>query len=251
MKNEQEQIEKFQNLLKNRSKIVGFTGAGISTESGIPDYRSKGGIWEKFQPVYFNEFVSDPAKRALYWERKVDLWPAIRDAMPNRGHLFFRNLYDQGKLIGLITQNIDGLHEKSGIPSDIIVNIHGNSLETVCLSCGFLIDSNEVYKQYLKDHEIPLCPECGGLLKPNTISFGQDLNLKDIERAENLSTNCDLMIAVGSTLQVYPAAGFPQEAKMNGADLAIITLSSTPLDDMADVLVHLKISDFLDKLGDY
>lgn len=251
MKNEAEQIEKFQNLLKSSSKIAGFTGAGISTESGIPDYRSKGGIWEKFQPVYFNEFVSDPAKRELYWKRKVDLWPAIRDATPNRGHLFFKNLYDQGKLVGLITQNIDGLHEKSGIPSDIIVNIHGNSLETVCLSCGFLIDSNEVYKQYMKDREIPLCPECGGLLKPNTISFGQSLNTKDIERAANLSTSCDLMIAVGSTLQVYPAAGFPQEAKMNGADLAIITLSPTPLNDIADVVIHLKISDFLDKLGDY
>ena len=251
MKNELEQIEKFRNLLKSSSKIVGFTGAGISTESGIPDYRSKGGIWEKFQPVYFNEFVSDPAKRELYWERKVELWPAIRDAMPNKGHLFFRNLYDQGKLIGLITQNIDGLHEKSGIPSDIIVNIHGNSLETVCLSCGFLIDSNEVYKQYMEDSEIPLCPECGGLLKPNTISFGQNLNTKDIERAENLSASCDLMIAVGSTLQVYPAAGFPQMAKMNGADLAIITLSSTPQNDMADVVIDLKISDFLDKLGDY
>jgi len=251
MKNEPEQIKKFQNLLKKCSKIVGFTGAGISTESGIPDYRSKGGIWEKFQPVYFNEFVSDPAKRKLYWERKAELWPAIRDATPNRGHLFFRNLYDQGKLVGLITQNIDGLHEKSGIPSDIIVNIHGNSLETVCLSCGFLIDSNEVYKQYMKDHEIPLCPECGGLLKPNTISFGQNLNTKDIERAENLSASCDLMIAVGSTLQVYPAAGFPRKAKINGADLAIITLSSTPLNDMADVVIDLKISDFLDRLGDY
>ncbi len=251
MKNEALQIEKFRNLLKNSSKIVGFTGAGISTESGIPDYRSKGGIWEKFQPVYINEFVSDPAKRKLYWERKIDLWPAIRDAMPNSGHIFFKNLYNQGKLVGLITQNIDGLHEKSGIPSDIIVNIHGNTLETICLSCGFLIDSNKVYIQYMKDNEIPLCPECGGLFKPNTISFGQNLNIKDIERAENLSASCDLMIAVGSTLQVYPAAGFPQEAKLNGAHLAIITLSTTPLNDMADVVIDMKISDFLDKLGDY
>lgn len=251
MKNEAEQIEKFRNLLKNSRAIVGFTGAGISTESGIPDYRSKGGIWEKFQPVYINEFVRDPVKRKLYWERKIDLWPAIRDATPNRGHIFFKNLYEQGKLVGLITQNIDGLHEKSGIPSDIIVNIHGNTLKTVCLSCGFLIDSDEVYKQYMKDHEIPLCPECGGLLKPNTISFGQNLNTKDIERAESLSASCDLMIAVGSTLQVYPAAGFPQEAKLNGADLAIITLSTTPLNDMADVVIDMKISDFLDKLGDF
>ena len=250
MKNVQDQINKFRNLLKNSSKIVGFTGAGISTESGIPDYRSKDGIWEKFQPVYFNEFVSDPVKRELYWERKVELWPTVRDAMPNRGHLFFKNLYDQGKLVGLITQNIDGLHEKSGIPSDIIVNIHGNTLETVCLSCGFHSDSNDIYKQYMKDHEIPLCPECGGLLKPNTISFGQNLNTKDIGRAEKLSANCDLMIAVGSTLLVFPAAGFPREAKMNGADLAIITLSTTPLNDMADVVIDMKISDFLDKLGD-
>lgn len=251
MKNEADQIEKFRKLLIKSKNIVGFTGAGISTESGIPDYRSKGGIWEKFQPVYFNEFVSNPAKRQLYWDRKVELWPAIRDATPNIGHLFFRNLYEKGKLPGLITQNIDGLHEKSGIPSNFIVNIHGNSLETVCLSCGLFVDSNEVYKQYMKDHETPLCPECGGLLKPNTISFGQNLNTKNIELAENLSTGCDLMIAMGSTLQVYPAAGFPRKANMNGAALAIITLSTTPLEDIADVVINMKISDFLDKLGDF
>ncbi|MCK5701127.1 MAG: hypothetical protein KAI29_08245, partial [Cyclobacteriaceae bacterium] len=129
-------IEGFKSVIKKSKRIVGFTGAGISTESGIPDYRSQGGIWEKFKPVYLDEFISDESKRRLYWQRKKALWQGIKDAKLSKTHIFFKELYDNGRLLGLITQNIDGLHERSGLPRDVIINIHGSNLEVICLNCG-------------------------------------------------------------------------------------------------------------------
>lgn len=240
-----QQIINFKSTIDKSSKIVGFTGAGISTESGIPDYRSKGGIWEQFQPVYFDEFISDESKRLLYWQRKQEQWGGISFAKPNPGHMFFKELYDSGKLAGLITQNIDGLHEKSGISRDIIINLHGSTLEVICLKCGFIISSEEIFSDLDLDAGVPLCPECGGLLKPNTISFGQQLNAEDIRKAGDLVIDCDLMIVMGSTLVVQPAASFPVAAKQNGAALAIINLSETPLDNLADFTFHMKIGEFV------
>lgn len=242
----EQQIQEFRSIIDKSKKIVGFTGAGISTESGIPDYRSKGGIWERFQPVYFDEFLADEKKRLLYWQRKQEQWDNISSAEPNAGHMFFKNLYDRQKLHGLITQNIDGLHEKSGIPQNIIVNLHGSTLEVVCLSCGFFIHSEEVFTGLNLDNGVPLCPECKGLLKPDTISFGQQLRVEDIEKAEELSTACDLMIVMGSTLIVQPAASFPLVAKQNAAQLAIINLSGTPLDCESEFVFNMKISEFVD-----
>lgn len=236
--------KKFHNILNNTDKIVGFTGAGISTESGIPDYRSKGGIWNKFQPVYFNEFLQSEEKQYLYWQRKQELWEGISQAKSNDGHLFYKKLYDQNKLIGLITQNIDGLHEKSGIPSEKIVNIHGNTLETICLDCKRIIPTQEVFDTFNIDENIPHCSVCNGLLKPNTISFGQSLNQEDIQRAHTLALETDCIIVMGSTLIVQPAAEFPLLAKQNGAKLIIINLSETPLDEYADLLFQEKIGDF-------
>lgn len=241
-------IKEFSLVLEESKKIVGFTGAGISTESGIPDYRSKGGIWEKFQPVYFEEFVADEAKRLLYWERKIELWDGIKDAKPNQGHLFFKTLSDKNKLLGLITQNIDGLHEKSRLPAEVIVNLHGTSLEIICLDCQNITPAEDVFNSLNLKEGTPLCEKCGGLLKPNTISFGQSLRQADIKRAEGLVKACDLMIAAGSTLLVQPAATFPLLAKRAGARLAIITLSETPLDAYADFVFQEKLSDFTDKL---
>ncbi len=238
-------IKEFKTAIERSKKIVGFTGAGISTESGIPDYRSKGGIWDKFQPVYYEEFISDANKRLLYWQRKQDLWYDLSKAMPNKGHIFFKKLYDDGKLVGLITQNIDGLHEKSGLSKDIIVNLHGTNLEVTCLNCGFTVPSEEVFNGLNLERGIPLCPECDGLFKPNTISFGQQLRQEDLRRANDLAISCDMMIVVGSTLLVQPASSIPSIAKERGAQLAIITLSETPLDYYADFLFHLKMEDFL------
>ena len=149
--------EKFRTLIENSSKIVGFTGAGVSTESGIADYRSQGGIWEKFQPVYLDEFIADEDKRRLYWERKQAMWKSLKPAKPGPAHEFFRQLYENGKLAGLITQNIDGLHEKSGLPSDAIVNIHGTSLEIACLGCGDIQPAEGFMDALVLSGECPRC----------------------------------------------------------------------------------------------
>jgi len=241
-------IQKLVRIIQESSNIAGFTGAGVSTESGISDYRSKGGIWDRFQPIYFEEFLGDEEKRKLYWRRRLETWPGIRDAKTNAGHHFFKKLYDTGKLTGLITQNIDGLHEKSGIPEDKIVRLHGTALEIVCLDCGRVIPAEPFMKTLTPESSPPRCSECGGLLKPNTISFGQNLVQAEIRRAEDMAARCDCMLCLGSTLVVYPAAVIPAAAKRRGAALAIITLSETPLDDEVDVVIHRPIGEVVAEL---
>ena len=241
-------VRRLREGIKSCVHIVGFTGAGVSTESGIPDYRSQGGIWDRFQPVMFQEFVEDRNKRILYWQRKWEMWPSIASAMPGPGHQFFAGLNASGRLDGLITQNIDGLHEKSGLPADAIVNLHGSALTTSCLECEYSVASSDIYQQHdIKDGP-PTCPECAGLLKPSTISFGQNLDQNSIARAESLAESCDLMIAMGSTLIVHPAASIPLIAKRNGALLAIITLSETPLDGEADIVINRPIGEVVAEL---
>ena len=242
-------IDKFRAALDRSARVVGFTGAGISTESGIPDYRSQGGIWDKFQPVYLDEFMADNDKRLLYWQRKKALWQGIRDAAISKTHIFFKELFDSNKLLGLITQNIDGLHEKSGLPKNMLVNIHGTNLQVICMTCKDITPAHETLDDLDLGDGAPLCAKCGGLLKPNTISFGQSLVPEDLERAQDLALSCDMMIAAGSTLLVQPAASFPVLAKQNGAKLAIITQSDTPLDDAADFVFNEKLGDFIDRLG--
>ena len=242
-------IDRFRAALDRSKRIVGFTGAGISTESGIPDYRSQGGIWDKFQPVYLDEFLADEDKRLLYWQRKKALWQGIRDARVSKTHVFFKDMYDDERLLGLITQNIDGLHEKSGLPKNVLVNIHGTNLEVICMQCKDITPAHETLDDLDLDNGAPLCAQCSGLLKPNTISFGQSLIEEDLERAQSLALSCDMMIAAGSTLVVQPAASFPVIAKNNGALLAIITQSDTPLDSTADFVFHEKLGDFMERLG--
>lgn len=241
------EIKKLRELIHNSEKIVGFTGAGISTESGISDYRSQGGIWEKFTPVYLAEFIDDPDKRRLYWKRKKALWQSISGAEPGSTHTFFSRLYKQGRLLGLITQNIDGLHEKSGLPAEEIVNLHGTTLEIICLECGDITPAEPLMARLNPEYP-PHCGLCGGLLKPNTISFGQQLVADDLDRAERLARQCDLMIVAGSTLKVQPAASFPLVAKESGAKLVIITLSDTPLDQYADQVINEKLGSFMPHL---
>lgn len=240
---------RFKAVLERSKRIVGFTGAGISTESGIPDYRSQGGIWDTFQPVYLDEFLSDEDKRLLYWQRKQALWQGIKEATLSRTHLFFRELFDRGRLAGVITQNIDGLHEKSGLPGEMIVNLHGTNLEIICMQCSETIPAHTVLDDLDLASGAPLCELCGGLLKPNTISFGQSLVPEDLQRAEELAWSCDLMVAAGSTLLVQPAAYFPVIARDNGAALAIITQSETPLDNEADFVFHEQLGPFMEKLS--
>lgn len=230
--------EELCNLIESSTRIVGFTGAGVSTESGIADYRSQGGIWDQFQPVYLDEFITNEEKRKLYWMRKAAMWQSLAPAQPGPAHLFFTRLHEQGRLLGLITQNIDGLHEKSGLPEQEIVNIHGTSLEIICLDCGDTFPAAGFMESLDLEHGCPLCEKCGGLLKPNTISFGQNLREEDLIQSEALVKGCDLLIAAGSTLVVHPAASFPILAKQHGAKLVILTLSATPLDQMADLVIN-------------
>lgn len=241
-------VEAFRRRLEDSSRIVVFTGAGISTDSGIPDYRSQGGIWDRFQPVYFDEFIESEEKRLLYWRRKQELWPALVAAKPNAGHRLVRRLYDEGRLLGVITQNIDGLHELSGIPDSSIVNIHGNTRETVCLGCGALLPTDAALEILGKQGTAPRCPDCGGLLKPNTISFGQALDEVVLRKAVGLSEGCDTMLALGSTLVVQPAATLPATAKQAGAWLGIVTLSETPLDPIADSVLRMPLGEFANRM---
>ena len=236
------------NLIRDSSRIVFFTGAGISTESGISDYRSKGGLWERYQPVTFQEFLSDEEKRREYWRRKKELFVQMRDAEPNAGHRAIARLEKAGKLRGVITQNIDGLHHKAG--SQKVLELHGTNREVICLACLKTGPFDPVAARLEAGEGIPLCLECGGLLKPNTISFGQALKPAVIEQAVDWAQSCDLMIAAGSTLVVEPAASIPRYAKNAGAWLVIINREPTPLDAYANLVVRATAGAFLGSVVD-
>ncbi len=227
------------------SRIVGFTGAGISTESGIPDFRSPDGVWARNRIVDFQEFLASEEGRIEYWRQKLANWPAMRAARPNAGHYAFAELHEQGKLLALVTQNIEGLHQRSGLPSEMVYELHGTTTEAVCLSCGDRITSDEACRRVESGEKAPRCRLCGGLLKPATISFGQSMPIDVMEMARAAAENCDLLIAVGSSLVVEPAASIPRLAKRAGARLVIVNRERTPLDGMADLIVRGEIGTVL------
>jgi NAD-dependent deacetylase len=222
-------------MIQASAKIVVFTGAGISTPSGISDYRSQGGIWNRYQPITYQEFIQDRDKRIEYWKRKKEMYLQIRDAKPNAGHLAITELEKRGKLLGVITQNIDGLHLRAG--NSKVLELHGTNVEVICLDCEKITSFDPVYERLVSGEEVPLCT-CGGLLKPNTISFGQTLNPTVLNQAYEWVETCDMLLAVGSTLIVEPAASLPSMAKHSGASLAIVNREPTPLDDFADLVIH-------------
>jgi NAD-dependent deacetylase len=230
------------------TRIVGFTGAGISTESGISDYRGSGGVWTRYRVVTIQEFLSSDAGRKEYWQRKADLWPAIRDAEPNEGHGAFADLHRQGKLRGLITQNVDGLHQKAGVPRDKVIELHGNTLRTACLDCGYSIPTQDAMADFAATGEPPTCAKCDGWLKPATISFGQAMPEVELQRAADLCRDADVFLAAGSSLAVQPAASLPVLAKQNGALLIIINRNETALDHVADVLLRGETGQILPEL---
>ena len=229
--------------------LVAFTGAGISTESGIPDYRSKGGIWDRFRPVYIDEFMTSREARELYWRRKMELYPALRNAQPNAAHSALAELHAMGYLKAIVTQNIDGLHQKAGVPDSDVIELHGNTLRVRCMSCGKFSSVDEAQKRIRNGDAAPEC-DCGGYLKPDTISFGQSLDSVILERAYDECRRCSGMLVIGSTLLVHPAAGLPEIAKRNGAFLAIINLSETPCDTMSDFLLNGKASAIMQAVVD-
>ena len=235
-------------LIAGASRIVGFTGAGISTESGVPDFRSPNGVWARNRIVDFQEFVSSEAGRIEYWRQKAAAWPAMRDARPNAGHHAFVELHRQGRLEALITQNIERLHQRSGVPAGKVLELHGTTTEAVCLTCGDRIASDEACRRIAGGERAPRCRPCGGLLKPATISFGQALPRDVLARAQTAVETCDLLLAVGSSLVVEPAASLPRAAGRAGARLIIVNRDPTPLDGMADAVVRGEIGAVLPAL---
>lgn len=233
-------------LISGAKRIVGFTGAGISTESGIPDFRSPNGVWAKNRIIEYDEFVSSRDARIEYWRQKIESWPEMRDARPNAGHLAFAELEKQGRLRALITQNIDGLHQRAGNTN--VIELHGTSVEAGCLSCLSRIPMDEAVRRVEAGDPAPECERCGGLLKPATVSFGQMMPVREMRMAEEAVRDCDLFLAVGSSLVVYPAASLPEHAKYLGAPLIIVNRTPTPLDGMADAVLRDEIGVILPRL---
>ncbi len=227
---------------------IAFTGAGISTESGIPDYRSQGGIWDKFKPVYFDAFMRSRDARIEYWHQKAAMYDDLQKAKPNAAHLALADLYRIGRLSAVITQNIDGLHQASGIPAEDVIELHGNTRRVRCMSCDAISTDHEAFERISKGDPAPNC-DCGGFLKPDTISFGQAMPEAEVKRATELAHACDLFLVVGSTLLVQPAALLPDVARRAGAHLAIVNLSQTPYDNVCNTLIQGKAGEVLPKIA--
>lgn len=234
-------IAALSDLVAGARALVAFTGAGISTESGVPDFRSPGSPWLRNAPIDFDAFRQSEAARREAWRRKFAMDDLYREARPSRGHLALAALVARGVATGIVTQNIDGLHQLSGVPEEALVELHGNGTYARCLSCGLREELAPVRTRFEGTGEAPLCLACGGLVKSATISFGQQMPEREMRRATELTLGCDLFLAIGSSLAVHPAAGLPALAKRNGARLVILNREPTPLDDVADLVVRGEI----------
>jgi NAD-dependent deacetylase len=240
-------IECLRELVAGSRRAVGFTGAGISTESGIPDFRSPGGLWTQNRPIPFDEFVSSREARNEAWRRKFAMEGTFRAAKPTRGHRALARFVADGKMSAIITQNIDNLHQISGVPDDKVIELHGNGTYAICLDCALRYEIVWVRERFTNSGgKAPDCAECGGPVKSATVSFGQSMPEEAMRRAEAETLGADLFLSIGSSLVVWPAAGFPALAKRNGARLVIINREPTDLDGQADLVVHDDIGDVLE-----
>ena len=228
-------------MIEETSRISVFTGAGISTESGIPDFRSPGGVWSRERPIPFEEFLASEAARQETWRRRFALEPILRAAQPNRGHAAVAALVAAGRTEAVVTQNIDGLHQAAGVPDAQVIEVHGNTTWAACLECGRRHEIADLAAGFAADQRAPRCAGCGGLVKTATIAFGQAMPAAAMARAEATMTAAELCLVVGSSLVVWPAAGLPVAAKRAGAVLAIVNRTPTPLDEMADLVLRGEI----------
>ena len=233
-------IDQLASLVQDASRIVVFTGAGISTESGIPDFRSPGGVWTKYDPAEFHidRFLANSESRKRYWMRTTEFYRDIAKAKPNAAHYAIVELERMGRLGAVVTQNVDGLHQAAGTSPGKVVELHGTHRFVSCLSCGYSHPRDEFQSRVQPDGLAPDCEKCGGLMKPATISFGQMLKPEVLDRAARETERCDLFLVVGTSLVVYPAAGFPLMAVERGAPLAIVNRDETPHDGQATVIVR-------------
>lgn len=240
-----ENIRRLCAMLSRSRRAVVFTGAGISTESGIPDFRSPGGLWTRNQPIDFDAFMGSEEARAETWRRRFAMDEVLRAARPNRGHVAVAELVRDGKVSAVITQNIDGLHQASGVPDEQVIELHGNTTYAACLECSTRYELEDVRETFEREGKSPRCRRCLGFVKTATIAFGQSMPVEAMRRAEEETLACDLFLAMGSSLVVYPAAGFPRLAKENGAALVIVNREPTDLDTFADLVLHRPIGETL------
>jgi NAD-dependent deacetylase len=245
-----EPIETVADMIVAAGKVVIFTGAGFSTESGIPDFRSPGGVWDKFDPSELNyqNILRSEEIREKYWRMHKMMWETIRDAQPNKGHYAVTELYKMGKLDCVITQNTDGLHQKAGVPNEMVLELHGTMQWVDCLECGKRYTRGYVHDKMLAGEKVPRCESCRGILKPSTIAFGQAMPARETLEAERRSSQCDLFLALGSSLVVYPAAQMPALAKSSGAQMVIFNLTPTPYDHLADIVFNTKTGETLSRI---
>jgi NAD-dependent deacetylase len=238
---ETSQIAELAALLRAARRGIVFTGAGISTESGIPDFRSPGGIWTKMMPVRFQDYISDPKARRISWQRRFEMEETWNKVQPNDGHHAVAELLARGLVGHVITQNIDNLHQASGVPEDKLIELHGNTSYAKCLDCGGRVEIATIREVFERQGEAPDCLLCGGIVKTATISFGQAMPEEEMARAEAASLKADLFVVAGSSLSVYPAAAFPLLAKRAGARLVILNRDQTEQDPYADLVIHNEI----------
>jgi NAD-dependent deacetylase len=243
------ELEEFAAQLRKFRDVVFFTGAGISTESGVPDFRSPGGVWTKYQPVYFQDFISSEAARVRHWRLKKESYELYKNVKPNIAHTTISDFEKRGRLLGLITQNVDGLHSLAGVSNEKLVELHGTDRRVSCLDCQKGFEAAVIYENLSDDFASPRCDGCGGFLKSATISFGQSMPVEAMKKAQAWSERADAFIVLGSSLQVHPAASFPVIAKRCGALLAIINRDETPLDELADFNHRGSIGEFFTKLN--
>ena len=239
-------VARLRELVEQSRVIVPFTGAGISTECGIPDFRSPGGIWTKMRPIDFSDFVASQEARDESWRRRFAMEEQFGGAAPGRGHRALASLYRTGKSPGVVTQNIDNLHQASGIAPEHVVELHGNTTYATCLDCGLRYELPWVRQFFEASGRAPSCTSCDGHIKTATVSFGQAMPEDAMRRAEEMTRAADLFIAIGTSLVVWPAAGFPLMAKRNGARLAIINREPTEFDDIADLVARHDIGAVLE-----
>ncbi len=238
----EDKVEMLADLIRDSQNIVVFTGAGVSTESGVPDFRSPGGIWDRFDPneMTFQKFVSSRQSRRKYWELFHVCWKEFQGIEPNQAHRAIAELEKRGKLSAVITQNVEELHQKAGNSAKKVLELHGTIWQVRCLDCQAPYPWEEIFNLLEEGEEINNCSQCGGFLKPATIAFGQQLPVHTLEEAQKRSCSCDLFISIGSSLVVYPAAFLPQMAKESGASLAIVNREPTPFDAIADLVIHAR-----------
>lgn len=234
-------------MIDAAERVVVFTGAGVSTESGIPDFRSPGGYWTKNKPIYFDDFMASSEVQRKSWRLKFESGATFEKAEPNKGHMAIAKLVREGKASHVITQNIDNLHQVSGIPDEKVIELHGNSTYALCLSCRSRYEIEPLRQAFENEGEYPSC-DCGGVVKTATISFGQSMPEVEMMRANDATLGCDLFISIGSSLVVYPAAGFPVMAKERGAGLVILNRDETELDGIADLVLHDEIGPTLSEV---